>query len=89
MSWKTSNPPQDGTRIIAIGQTIERFNDGTVVDPFARAIYWSNWGHWVDVYSEMALSSDINAVVKIFQWTEMPTEIIDCAVGASESKEAA
>ena len=39
-AWNISNPPQDGTTIVAIGRVIITEDICTSVDPFIGAIYW-------------------------------------------------
>ena len=93
MSWKTSEPPKDGTPIVAVGRIIYSDEFSTTVEPFTATIYWnktkSDYEGWMFWCGGLSVQRELDDEVKIDFWIERPTEPVDCAVGASERQVAA
>jgi hypothetical protein len=77
MSWKTENPPKDGTPIIAIGRVIWEDEFSTSIDPFMDRIFWqtspsglTGWFYWRD---KLSVASALGRQeVAIDYWTHCP-----------------
>ena len=77
MSWKTNNPPKDGTTIVAIGRVISRDEFSTCVEPFVKAVRWekdsSGYEGWHLADDGMVLACSLDDKVVIDYWNPMPT----------------
>ncbi len=80
MSWKTSEPPKDGTPIVACGRILSSFSgdpEHRMSDPFCAAIFWrkesdwSGWLLWLDEH-HLVVASGEKDEVKIDRWLEYP-----------------
>lgn len=76
--WRTDEPPQDGTPIVAIGKVMYDDEGCTVAQPFVAAITWGStrfqdiktgWHFWQD---GMSVPSTTEDKVIIHQWLPMP-----------------
>jgi len=80
-TWKSENPPKDGTPIVAVGRVI--YSDGllTSVDPLCSQIFWSKpksgyegWCFYLGA-TQLAVASRLEDKVKIDFWIELPVEL--------------
>lgn len=74
--WNTCPPPQDGTRIVAIGRVLWEDDFSAGSDPFVAEIFWqkspSDYEGWF--HGDLALSSNLDDKVKIDFWMPFPVE---------------
>ena len=79
MSWKTTSPPKDGTRIVAVGSVIWSDEFSTTVEPFATNVYWTKtecgYEGWRFSPSDQAVARTFYDEVKIDSWLEYPAEV--------------
>jgi hypothetical protein len=80
-TWKSENPPKDGTPVVAVGRVISRDEFSTAVDPFCTVIFWSKtesgfegWCLGLNEY-KIAVASQLEDEVKIDFWIELPVEL--------------
>ena len=74
--WKTSEPPKDGTLIVAIGQVNYQGEFGGCVEPFLAAIRWektdSGFEGWMR--GELSLTSGLDDIITIHCWIAHPDQ---------------
>lgn len=74
--WKTSEPPQDGKPIVAIGRVIYNEEACTCVDPFVSVICWgkteSGYVGWTHFRGGLAITRTLEDEVRIDYWIEYP-----------------
>jgi len=77
IGWKQSEPPKDGTRIVAIGQVNGHDDFGGFAEPFLQTIHWqktdSGFEGWM--CGDLALVTCLEDQVKIHFWIEYPVEV--------------
>ena len=76
--WNTSEPPNDGTKIVAIGRVIWTDDFSTSVIPFVAAICWfkheSGFEGWHYDGEGMAVARALEDEVKVDYWAHFPKE---------------
>lgn len=76
MSWRTENPPMDGTVIVAIGRRTWSSDHGGGSIPFtATEIRWSFQSDcWVYDRNSLSVGSADDETVHVDHWMPMPGE---------------
>ena len=76
--WSASEPPKDGTAIVAIGRVILTDGISTIVEHFVSAIRWekdpSGYEGWHYKRDGMTVARDMYDVVKVNWWSHFPKE---------------
>jgi hypothetical protein len=83
-TWKTENPPKDGTPIVAIGSIVSIHETGSSVAPFLLIVYWKaagdfkgwfhhSFGECYSPYNGLAVAESPDEEVRIDLWIECPT----------------
>jgi hypothetical protein len=77
-SWQKTEPPKDGTEIIAIGKVMWRDLFSTTADPFVGAIRWykdqSDYEGWHYSDTGMAVAHALDDEVIVHYWSLFPEE---------------
>ena len=72
--WNTTNPPLDGSPIVAVGRVLWEDDFSAGVQPFAHALFWNAeaklWCYWHG--DQMSLQTALKDVVKIDWWLPLP-----------------
>jgi hypothetical protein len=81
--WRTCNPPEDGSVIVALGNITEEWDGEVDVKPFTDSIYWIEGLGWMNQEGmSLAQWCDGNVTITIHHWLPDPESV-------AEEKEAA
>lgn len=76
--WNKTEPPKDGSVIVAVGRVIVTDEISTFVESFVAAVRWekdqSGYEGWHYNRDGMTVARALDDEVKIDWWTEYPTE---------------
>lgn len=77
-TWQRSEPPKDGTPIVAIGRIICHYECSIFVEPFTAFIFWekdsSGFEGWHFVAGGLSVARTLEDEVKIDSWINPPSD---------------
>lgn len=75
-TWETTEPPKDGTPIVAIGRVISRDEFSTWAEPFLAGVVWfkdgSGFEGWHYRSDGMTVARTLDDEVKVDWWARFP-----------------